>query len=45
MIRRAILALLALLEEQSDDCTCPAGVKNLLDKRCVGMGCGNTANK
>jgi hypothetical protein len=44
-LSRQTNAKVAVLEEQSDDCTCPAGVTNLLDKRCVGMACGNTANK
>ena len=38
-------AQITVVREYSDDCSCPAGVTDLLDKRCVGMACGNTANK
>jgi hypothetical protein len=38
-------ASVTVLQEHSDDCVCPAGVVDLLDKRCTGMACGNTANK
>lgn len=44
-LSRQTNAKVTVLQEQSDDCVCPPGVTSLLDRRCVGMACGNTANK